>query len=94
MSGSAVEALLGDRARGQVSGGPSDPMPPPPPIRSMSREDSCPSAADNNEYNRNANGARIREIHSNLIRRDAKVALIGLKFSLFCMALSYIFLSS
>ena len=73
MSGSAaVEQLEGDRARGQVIVGPPPP-PPPPPMRSMSREDSCPSAADNNEYNRNANGARIWEAHSNLIRRDTKV---------------------
>ena len=48
-----------DRAKGQVGGG-SDGHPP---MRSMSREDSCAStataAATDDDYNRNVNGARI-----------------------------------
>ena len=49
-----------DRAKGQVGGGGSDGHPP---MRSMSREDSCASAtasaATDDDYNRNVNGARI-----------------------------------
>ena len=46
-----------DRARAQVGGGSDG-----PPMRSMSREDSCASAtaaATDDDYNRNVNGARI-----------------------------------
>ena len=44
-----------DRARAQVGGGSDG-----PPMRRMSREDSCASAAAvTDDYNRNVNGARI-----------------------------------